>query len=309
LQQHVATETGAVKSWVRLAALRMRRGDDAALADVRTFIERLPPGDKRLDATVLVGHALAALGHLQEADASWEDAYQQAGTETNAGHTRALEIASMAAVFAHLNHQPELAAKWSDRVRQRRDLLEMGDIFAQRMHVLSLTADVLEAASSPDLDPHLARQKLQALLDKPFDVPVVKDAVEIHLLLRERRLDDAAAVIGRLPACFAVPDTVLLDIEKNDLAAARAQLEPLGKIADACMAGDDTLAQMWTVLLTESAALVAALDVDAADFEHAQRARDLYRRIWRSADDSLPAERRIVAVEQRLAAAAPAPPP
>ena len=300
LERHVASETGAVKSWVRLAALRMRRGDASALSDVRTFIDRLPPGEKRLDATVLVGHALAALGRLEEADAAWDDAYQQAGTETSLGHTRALEIASMAAVFAHLNHLPELGARWSERVRQRRDLLEMGDIFAQRMHVLSLSADVLEAASSPNEDPRLARQKLQALLDKPFDVPVVKDAVEIHLLLRERRFDDAEAVIARLPPCFAVPDTVLLAVEKNDLATARAQLAPLQRIAPACTAGDDTLAQMWTVLLAESSALIASLAVDAGDLDEAARARDLYRSLWRDADENLPAVRRIKAVESRL---------
>lgn len=300
LERHVATETGAVKSWVRLAALRMRRGDETALSDVRGFIERLPAGDKRLDATVLVGHALAALGRLEEADASWDDAYRQAGTDNNQSHTRALEIASMAAVFAHMHHQPELAARWSERVRQRRDLLEMGDIFAQRMHVLSLTADVLEAAYAPDQDPKLARQKLQALLDKPFDVPVVKDAVEIHLLLRERRFDDAAKVIERLPPCFAVPDTVLLAIEKNDIAAARAQLETLARIAPACTAGDDTLAQMWTVLVAETAALIASLAMDAGDLEQAARARALYRSVWRAPDANLPAERRISAVEPRL---------
>lgn len=305
LERHVADDTGAVKSWVRLAGLRLRRGDEGALADVRSFIDRLPRGEKRLDATVLVGHMLAALGRLEEADTSWEDAYRQTGTETNLGHTRALEIASMAAMFAHLNHQPELASKWSARVHQRRDLLEMGDIFAQRMHVLSLITDVLEAAYASDQDPHLAQQKLQALLDKPFDVPVVKDAVEVHLLMRARRFDDAAAVIARLPACFAVPDTVLLAVEKNDIDTARAQLGQLSRIASACTAGDDTLAQMWTVLLAESAALLALLASEAGDPKEAARARDLFRTIWRDADANLPAVRRIAAVESRLAGPIP----
>lgn len=300
LERHVAVDAGSVKSWVRLAALRARRGDDDALTSVRTFIDRLPAGDKRLDATVLIGHALAALGRLEEADLSWEDAYRQAGTENAQHHTRALEIASMASMFAHINHQPTLAAKWSDRVRQRRDLLEMGDIFAQRMHVLSLVADVLGAAYAPDHDPHLAEQKLQALLEKPFDVPVVKDAAEVHLLLRVRRFDDAEAVIKRLPPCFAVPDKVLLAVEKNDVATARAQLEPLAALVDGCTAGDDTLAQMWTVLIAEATTLVAALAVDAADFEQAAKARALFRSIWRNADPVLPAVRRIVEVERRL---------
>jgi hypothetical protein len=129
---------------------------------------------------------------------------------------------------------------------------------------------------------------------------VVKDAVEIHLLLRERRFDDAEAVIARLPPCFAVPDTVLLAVEKNDLATARAQLAPLQRIAPACTAGDDTLAQMWTVLLAETSALLASLAVDAGDLDEAARARDLYRSLWRDADENLPAVRRIKAVESRL---------
>lgn len=307
LEQHVADDAGAVKSWVRLAALRARRGDRDALSGVGAFIERLPPGDKRIDATVLVGHALAALGRLEEADRSWEDAYAEAGAAGPLTHTRALEIASMASMFAYINHQAALAAKWSERVRERRDLLEMGDVFAQRMHVLSLVADVLGAAYAADADPRLAEQKLQALVDKPFDVPVVKDAAEVHLLMRARRFQDAEAVIARLPPCFAVPDTVLLAVEQNNVARARAQLEPLAKLVAACTAGDDTLAQMWTVLIAESTTLVAALAADAGDLEQAARARALFRSIWHDADATLPSVRRIVEVERRLGLTADAP--
>ncbi|MCC7075450.1 MAG: DUF2890 domain-containing protein [Deltaproteobacteria bacterium] len=300
LERHVAEDAGFVTTWVRLAALRARRGDADAMSGVRAFIERLPAGDKRVDATVLVGHALAALGRLEEADQAWEDAYRQAGAAGPLTHTRALEIASMASMFAHINHQPALAAKWADRVRERRDLLEMSDVFAQRMHVLSLVADVLGAAYAPDHDPRLAEQKLQALAEKPFDVPVVKDAAEVHLLMRARRFQDAEAVIKRLPPCFAVPDTVLLAVETNDTARARAQLAPLAKLAPACTAGTDTLAQMWTVLFAEATALVAALAADAGDLDQAAQARALFRGIWRDADATLPSVRRIVEVERRL---------
>ncbi len=307
LEQYVADDAGAVKSWVRLSALRARRGDPDALLGARAFIERLPAGDKRVDAMVLVGHALAALGRLEEADLSWDDAYREAGAVGPLMHTRALEIASMASMFAYINHQPELAAKWAARVRERRDLLEMSDVFAQRMHVLSLVTDVLGAAYAADQDPRLAEQKLQALAEKPFDVPVVKDAAEVHLLMRARRFQDAEAVIKRLPPCFAVPDTVLLAVEKNDVARARAQLEPLGALLPACTAGDDTLAQMWTVLIAEATTLVAALAMDAGDEAQARRARDLFRSIWHHADASLPAVRRIVEVERRLGLADAAP--